>query len=265
MIHLGGASASGGASTQFMPVANQTETLADVLLRDGFISQGQLRTALKAQKQTAHSLGRVMVEMGFIEERLRMDVLHKTFGYDLIDLKNISLEQLATAMIPRGFAIKHKILPIRAEEGKRLVVAMEDPSDVMVLDAVKAKVGMSVRPYLASALELEEAIQTQYAQEGEEVPEEEAQETEGKSLFYRVASVTAFPVLCFVPPLLAGVLVVFYDRANSWMLNITGSGTLSYVDLAIYSALIWALWAIILFEINGLVFGTSEVEDEDEA
>lgn len=248
-----------------MPVANQAETLADVLLRDGFISQGQLRTALKAQKQTAHSLGRVMVEMGIIEERLRMDILHKTFGYDLIDLKNIKLEQIVTAMIPRGFAIKHKILPIRAEEGKRLIVAMEDPSDVMVLDAVKAKVGMSVHPYLASASELEEAIQSQYGQEDEEVPAEDEPTTAGKSIFYRIASVAAFPVLCFVPPLLAGVLIVFYDRANSWMLNVTGSGTLSYFDLAIYSILIWSLWAIILFEVNGLVFATDEDEDEDEA
>ena len=66
-------------------------------------------------------------------------------------------------MIPSAFAMKHNILPIRRDESNTLLVAMEDPSDMIVIDAIRNQTGMSVRAYIAQSQELAQAIQIAYA------------------------------------------------------------------------------------------------------
>jgi hypothetical protein len=52
--------------------------------------------------------------------------------------------------IPHAFAEKHRVVPLRYEGEHTLVVAMEDPSDLLIIDAIKNQVGMNVRALVAS-------------------------------------------------------------------------------------------------------------------
>jgi len=90
-----------------MAGAQTSLSLGDVLVRDGILTQAQLRTALQAQKSSSHSLGRVLVDTGLITEAMRMSILQKTFGFDLISLKSIKIDPLVISLIPSTFAIKH--------------------------------------------------------------------------------------------------------------------------------------------------------------
>lgn len=239
-----------------MAVANSTPNLGEVLLREGLVTQSQLRSALNEQKQTAHSLGRVLVEKGIISEDVRTSVLKKAFGLRTIDLKNVEFDPLLTVMIPSAFAQKHRILPVRQEGDGILVVAMEDPSDMMVLDAVKNQVGMRIRPYIANSQELADALIELYHGDGAPKP---AAESSGRAKKIFWVFLKIFFTFLYFAPILVGFLLITYVQEAQDFANATNT-----FDLGLYTVLLMALWAIIIFEINGLLFGRGNKEEEYE-
>lgn len=230
-----------------MAVANGTPTLGEVMLREGIVSQSQLRAALSEQKHTAHSLGRVLVDLGFITEETRTNVLKKAFGLQTIDVKGAKIDPILTVLIPAAFAQKHRILPIRQEEGGTLIVAMEDPSDLMVLDAMKNQVGMRIKPFIANSKDLADALIQHYHGEKGGSPAAARRRRGGKAV--RTA-LKAFFMFLYVAPIVLGFLVLMlFQEAQDFV-----SGTKTF-DLVLYAVLLSALWAIIVFEINGLLLG----------
>jgi hypothetical protein len=45
------------------------------------------------------------------------------------------------------------------------------------------------------------------------------------------------------------------------LLNNIEAGLVTKWDMFIYIALVWGLWSIVLFEINGLIFGQGESDE----
>lgn len=249
-----------------MAVANKNASLGDVLLREGIITQTQFKTAQKSQRDTSHSMGRVLVDLGFITEAMRMAVLQKTFGFDVISLTNVKTDPVICGMIPPGFAIKHNILPIRQEPGNALVVAMEDPSDVIVLDAIKTQVGMNVRAYIGSTQELTEAVRLIYSGDSEVASVstapgvKRAASSRGHGRLYRIIKAVAFPILCFLPLVAFFTITATVDRVQQWLFNFG-----KFFDIGLYTVLLWALWSIVLFEVNGLIFDSAKQNEEEES
>lgn len=230
-----------------MAVASGTPTLGEVMLREGIVTQSQLRAALSEQKHTAHSLGRVLVDLGFISEDVRTNVLKKAFGLQTIEVKGAKIDPMLTVLIPSAFAQKHRLLPMRQEEGGILVVAMEDPSDLMVLDAMKNQVGMRIKPFIANSKDLAEAI-IQHYQGGKGAPAVAPSRRAGRKALR--GALKLFFTFLYVAPIVVGFLaLVLFQEAQDFI-----SGTKTF-DLVLYSVLLSALWAIIIFEINGLLFG----------
>lgn len=232
-------------------------SLADVLLREKIISGAQLNSAVEEQRQTSHSLGRVLVDKGFINEALRMAVLKRSLGFDIINLKTAKFDPMAVALIPAGFAEKHRIVPVRQEGGAALVVAMEDPSDLDVIDAVKTQVGMKVKAYVASAEDVTEAIRTYY--HGEPPAKEPAAGGGGRGKAFQILSYTFMPVMCFAPLVIFGLALKYHPTFQQSFYSLTT------FDIGLYTLLGWGLWSIIFYEINALLFQKDETETTEEA
>lgn len=249
-----------------MPVANKTSTLGEILLRDGIISPSQLRKAQQAQKQSSHSMGRVLVDMGLIDEGQRMSILRKAFGFEILNLANIKTDPLVCSLIPSTFATKHNILPVRRDESNTLIVAMEDPSDMIVIDAIRNQTGMGVRAYIAQSQELAQAIQIAYAAvsaqpidaatPGAVIPKH-VRLPRGK--LYRIARSWAFPLMMIFPLAAFFLSAWLIDPFQQALFNMAQG---NFFDITLYGVLGWMLWAIILFELNGIVFKPDEAEEE---
>jgi hypothetical protein len=236
-----------------MAVASGTPTLGEVMLREGIVTQSQLRAALSQQKKTAHSLGRVLVDLGYISEDVRTSTLKKAFGLQTIDVKGVKVDQLLTVLIPPAFAHKHRILPIRQEDGGTLVVAMEDPSDLMVVDAMKNQVGMKIKPFIANSKDLVESIIQHY--HGEKAPPRAAASSGASRKVLWMALKVFFSAMYFAPIVVGFLLLMFSQEVRDFV-----GGTTTF-DLVLYAVLLSALWAIIIFEINGLLFGREGAEE----
>jgi len=236
-------------------------TLGDYLVREGIISQSQLNRALEEQNATSRSIGRNLVDLGFITENTRMTILQKRFGFELLRLKDVKSDPMLFAMIPYSFAEKHRVVPIRQDEEHTLIVAMEDPSDILIVDAIKNQIGMRIKPVVASHEDIQNVLdQYQTHSDAKALPAGAALEAR---LAYKILKNTAFPVLALAPLVFFFVALSFDIADTAKMLrHALQEEIITRWDLSLYIGLIWGLWTIILFEINGLIFGRDNHEEE---
>ncbi|MGZ5035739.1 MAG: type IV-A pilus assembly ATPase PilB [Usitatibacter sp.] len=68
-----------------------------------------------------------------------------TFGYPLLDLNAVDVENLPLTLIDNKIVANHRVLAL-GKRGNRIFVAMSDPSNEQVLQEVKFATGMTMEP-----------------------------------------------------------------------------------------------------------------------
>jgi type IV pilus assembly protein PilB len=136
----------------------KTKQLGQIMLELGFITSEQLELALEEHRSTPKSLGRVLIDMGFIKEGDLVRALAEQVGLEFVDLTEFPIDATATALLPEALARRYRALPIGERDGK-LLVAMSDPANVYTLDDIRTITGRDVQPVVATANDVERAIQ----------------------------------------------------------------------------------------------------------
>jgi len=229
-----------------MTKMNSQKDLGQLLLEEGLINEDQLRAARAAQLAQEKSIGRVLVDMGLITEQAKMAFLHKKFKHEIVDIRGISVPPELLTRISRSYAERFRCVPILIDNN-RLVMAMEDPTDIMVQDEVKAQTGMELLPVLAPIADIENVIRQYPALTQEQV--DSLAEHARSSAVWRVLHPLLF-LSVMILPLALFLAAIRYDWASvgRWIVN---TGTF---DATLYATLTWALWAIMVWEIDGLFF-----------
>ncbi len=227
----------------------RTESLGDMLLREGLITHSQLEEAVVRQQASEKSIGQMLVEMGVISESVKMSFLKKKLGYDFFSLGGKKIPPLILTYIPKAFALKYHLLPVNLDNGV-LIVAMDDPSDLTIQDQLKALVGMPVRPVIASISDIDEGLK-QYPETTEE---EEPEIERPPSLIYRAIKYCAFPILGFLPLVGFILLVRYHPNFDLYLTEVMSAGSSFSFDVFLYTLLGWGLWIIVMWEVNGLIF-----------
>jgi len=218
--------------------------LGDVLLREGLITDSQLSTALQVQKETEKSLGRVLVEMGLITERVRMRLLQQRLGYDIVRISPQRLDSTVFDLVPKSLATKYRLVPLRLDLDT-MVVAMEDPTDVTALDTLKELAGLRIRPVIATIEEIE-AVLNRYPERPEEAKIEI--EIPPSKLSIVISDLVLFCLLAV--PLAAFFVVV--PTQPEWLSFLTSR--LVSADVFIFTLIGYGIYAVIAFEVWALVF-----------
>jgi hypothetical protein len=232
-----------------MAEKREAETLGDMLLREGIISRGQLDEAVKRQKAASEkSVGQILVEMGVITESVKMSFLKKKFGYEFFTLGDKKVDLVLLSYIPKHYAEKYHVVPVGLDKGV-LIVAMDDPSDLSLLDNLKTTVGMPIRPVITSATDIDDILKLY-----PEGKEEYIIITTPPSTLYRTFKYLFLPVLGFFPLLVFIGLLNFSEGFVKAVTKITQAGSSFSFDVFLYTLLGWGLWITIIWEINGLIF-----------
>jgi hypothetical protein len=140
----------------------ETKKLGEILLETGLIDEFQLKAALAEQGMWGGRLGSIMIKKGFVSEKDVLSVIEKQYGLSVISLDAIekpSSEVLK--MVGVEAAKKFVIFPVGLE-GKTLLIAIADPTDLQMLDDITFKLGMRVKPLLALESEIMRAISVHY-------------------------------------------------------------------------------------------------------
>ncbi len=136
--------------------------LGEMLVRNGLITRGQLDEALKNQVIFGGRLGTNLIEMGLLSEDQLGPFLAKAAGVSYVQpqqLMNIPPEVLE--ILPREIAEKHQVIPLRIE-GRRLYLAMANPSDYRTIDEIAFRTGYIIKPALSPEVRLQLAMEKYY-------------------------------------------------------------------------------------------------------
>jgi type IV pilus assembly protein PilB len=123
----------------------------EIFIDEGLITEEQLKVAVDKQKEVggAEPIARVLVSLGFIQERDRVKCLGKVWGIPFVDLQSEHPKQDVLHLISPQLAKRYKTIPVRKEEGK-LVVAMANPLDVFVIDELRLATGLEIEAMIAA-------------------------------------------------------------------------------------------------------------------
>jgi type IV pilus assembly protein PilB len=139
-------------------VKRKSKQLGQILIELGYITPEQLDVALEEHRKTPKSLGRVLIDLGMIKEGDLVRALAEQVGLEFVDLADYPVDATATVLLPEALARRYRALPIGERDGK-LLVAMSDPANVYALDDIRTITGRDVQPVVATANDVERAIQ----------------------------------------------------------------------------------------------------------
>jgi len=143
--------------------AATTDKLGDILVREGLITQDQLKKALLEQKTSGMRLGYTLVKLGYIEETEITKMLARQYRMPAVDLSRFEVDPKILKLLPPDIAIKHTVLPLK-REGRTLTIAIADPNNVAAIEDIKFITRCDVFPVIAGEYTLRNAIDRHYQQ-----------------------------------------------------------------------------------------------------
>ena len=142
-------------------VTSLKERLKEILINSNLISPGQLEQALKVQKKKGGRLGKILVEMGYINKKDLLVTLSQELNIPPVDLSKLQIKPEIIKLIPKQLVQHYGLVPV-SKIGKTLTVAMSDPLNVFAMDDIKVLTGLSIRPIIGTEKSIKGAIEQYY-------------------------------------------------------------------------------------------------------
>lgn len=139
------------------PLTNQNR-LGQILLDSGCLDVKTLNEALEEQLRTRMRLGEILVQRKAVNELNLARGLAKRWGLSFVDLSKAKIEPKTLLTMTEGAARRHRMIPLRLEENRSLIVAMADPLDFEAIRDLSFSTGLRVVPMMATSRDIMEAL-----------------------------------------------------------------------------------------------------------
>jgi type IV pilus assembly protein PilB len=140
--------------------------MGEMLLKANLITQEQLKKALEEQKKTKERIGAVLVRFEFITEEELLSFLGRQFNIPVVDLEKYDINPDLVKLLPEDLMQKNLAFPINRINSK-LIVAVADPTNMAIVDAIAFKTGYTVELVLASERSIIELVNKYLEQSSE--------------------------------------------------------------------------------------------------
>lgn len=143
-----------------MPAAKDLGTM---LVDAGKISSDQLTQALSLVEKGKGRLEQVLIQIGAVNDEEELtSFIGKQLNIGAIRLSDLELNPDIVKLIPNDIARKFNVIAV-SKLGKTLVVAISDPNNIYVLDAIKFITGCTVQPVISPEGTIQKAIEHYYS------------------------------------------------------------------------------------------------------
>jgi len=137
--------------------------LGEQLVRNGLITDEQLRKAFEEQKKDSGRLGPSLIKLGFLDEKRLIAFLSKQYGVPSVDLDNLEIDPSVFTYVSSEVAQKYQVIPI-ARSGNTLRIAMSDPSNLFAIDDIKFMTGFNIEVSVCSESSVKNCLDRYYDQ-----------------------------------------------------------------------------------------------------
>jgi type IV pilus assembly protein PilB len=115
----------------------QFEKIGDILVYEKVLDASQLQEALSIQNTSSDKIGHILVSKGFISEDDLVKAYSLQLGHKHANEENIlKTPEETVSLLPESFSREHNVIAV-GKQGNTIIVAMEDPEDLMALDSIK--------------------------------------------------------------------------------------------------------------------------------
>ncbi|MEO1421519.1 MAG: type IV-A pilus assembly ATPase PilB, partial [Pseudomonadota bacterium] len=127
------------------------------LVQDGIIAESAIQEALSESRSKKTPLVAYLVENELADPRAVAVAAAHEFGVPLMDLDAIDLDLDVVRSVDQNLINKHKVLPL-ALRGKRLFLAVSDPTNLQAIDEIKFQSTYRVDPVVVEQDKLEDRV-----------------------------------------------------------------------------------------------------------
>jgi len=139
----------------------QTKTppsgLAGRLVVEGLIESDDARHAQQMAADQRVPLVSYLVETANVDSHKLARIASQEFGAPRFDITAFDKEQLPDGLVEAELVSKHHALPL-FHRGKRLFIAVSDPTNLAALDEIKFHTGINTEPIIVDETSLQRAI-----------------------------------------------------------------------------------------------------------
>ncbi|MBA7481746.1 Type II secretion system protein E [subsurface metagenome] len=137
-------------------------SLTDVLLKEGFITEEDLKKAEQHQRDNGGLLSYILVKLRLVTEEQIVVGLAEQLGIPHMKITHYKLDPEVVELLPERIIRKDKVIPL-SQSGNTLTVATADPLNVLMIDDLKALTGCNIQTIVATPSEIEQVVGDYYS------------------------------------------------------------------------------------------------------
>ena len=140
----------------------QFSKIGDILVYEKKLKPNELEEALKVHYNTTEKIGHILVSKGYINESDLVEAYALQLGHKHVNEDEIiKANEDIVSLIPEAFAKENCLIAI-GRTNDSIIIAMEDPEDLMVIDTVKSITQLKPEVVLAGQSVINKCIENLY-------------------------------------------------------------------------------------------------------
>ena len=141
--------------------------LGELLIRKGLLDPDDLEQALELQKERGDKIGKILVDLGFVNPRDVLATLSEQLQIPLLSPDDFPPVLPEVERITPRYMRQFLFLPVRVDDSN-LTVAMADPLDFETLATLRQFSGLNIKGVLAAEQEILDAIDKYFGEQEQE-------------------------------------------------------------------------------------------------
>lgn len=129
-----------------------------LLLKEGVIKEEVFDDLLSQAKRSGRNVGEFLISFGHINEDYLYELFAKYLGIERANLALRSIDANTLRLVTEEFARQKKTVPFSRDDGGTVNVAMDDPTNLEIIQLLSQQFGAKVRPFLATQEDLNRAF-----------------------------------------------------------------------------------------------------------
>ncbi len=139
------------------------------LVQDGVVEEAAMLEALNASREKKTSVVTQLVSSGAANARDIAIAASNEFGVPLFDLDAVNTDPDIIRLVTDKLLAKHRVLPV-FRRGKRLFLAVADPTNLHAIDEIKFATGLGVEAVVVEDDKLQKAVDKAIEQADAQMP-----------------------------------------------------------------------------------------------
>src|SRR5947209_6443220 len=138
-------------------MGNPSRPLGEFLVDRRVLPRDTLEEMLVREQREGKPLSRLLVEAGLVTEKDLVAAVAYQVGLRFVDLEEHRIDPLVDRLVPADLARQHLAVAV-GEDADGTLVAMADPTNAEIRDAIAEAIGGKVTPAIAERKELRRVV-----------------------------------------------------------------------------------------------------------